>query len=337
MLKKFLALFIWSMAFVSACYVIPFGSDLTPTEHLSKGLALYDKKNYKKAKKHLEKAVEHLQDLELKPKAIYLYAESLYHLKDYPQASQQFSRLALSFPDDSLADVARNKIESCYRQQFYHALKKYHDEDYLDARNELKVIILSSRMSSIIDSARYYYADCFYHTKEYILAIGEFERLIKFYPRSPLVDDAQYKVAMSYYKLSPKYSLDQEYTEKAIQEFQRFLEEYPGSNRRQEAEKYFLECRTKLCRKDYETGKLYRKMGEFEAAIISYQKVIDEFYDTKYAPMALYWKAECLRKIGKLNEARDDFDKFLKKYPKHNLFSKAESGLKKLISDTEEN
>lgn len=318
-----------------ACSIIPFRSQLTAKQHLAKGLALYDKQEYKGAQKHLKQVVDKMHDAQYLPKALYLYGESLYHLKDFSTASQQFSRLSLSFPTDSLAGIARQKIQMCYQKQFHQAMKKYKDEDYLDARDELKIIILSSRMSSIIDSARYYYADCYFHTKEYILAIGEFQRLMKFYPRSSLVDDAQYKIGMCYYKLSPQYALDQEYTYKAIQEFQAFLEEYPKSELQPEVEKMFLVCRNKLSKKEYKVGELYRKMGELEPAIISYQKVIDTYYDTEFAAFALYWKARCLRKLEKYDAAKQNFDEFLLKYPDHKLFGSAQALSKKLTQELE--
>jgi outer membrane protein assembly factor BamD len=333
MIKKVWALGLVSVLMFSACSIIPFIPKMSPTEHLARGLESYDQQKYKDAKKHLNKAVDAISDPTLLPKALFLYGESLYHLKDYTQASQQFSRLSLSFPMDSLAVIARSRTEDCYQGQFQEAIRKFKDEDYLKARDEFKIIILSSRLTAVVDSARFYYGDCFYYTKDYVTAIGEFERLIKFYPRSDLVDDAQYKVGLSYYMLSPKYSLDQEYTLKAIDAFQAFLEDYTTSELKPEVEKMLLICRTKLSRKAYKVGELYRKMGEFEPAVLSFQRVIDTYYDTEFAPLATFWKGECLRKLGRKTEALDEFKQFIDKYPRHDLVSKAASLYKKLSEE----
>lgn len=333
MIKKMGALLIVGALMISACSIIPFGPKLSSKEHLSRGLKSYDQQKYKKAKDHLEEAVKAISDPTLLPKALYLYGESLFNLKEFTMASQQFTRLALSYPSDSLASIARSRIEDCYKSQFKEALRKYEDEDYLEARDEFKIIILSSRLSSVVDSARFYYADCFYHTKDYTLAIGEFERLIKFYPRSNLLDDAQYKIGLCYYKLSPQYALDQEYTYKAIKAFQAFLEDYPDSELKPEVEKMLLTCRSKLSKKAFKVGELYRKMGELEPAVISFQKVIDTYYDTKFAPLATYWKGECLRKLGRTDEAREAFTDFLSKYPEHDLASKVTAQYEELSEE----
>jgi len=330
MLKKMWVLGLAGMLLFSGCSIIPFLPKTPASEHLAQGLQQYDQKKYKPARKHLKKAVDAITDPALLPKALYLYGESLYQTKEYTLASQQFSRLALSFPTDSLAAIARTRTEDCYQGQFREALRKFNDEDYLKARDDFKIIVLSSRLASVVDSARFYYADCFFHTKEYVMAIGEFERLIKFYPRSDLVDNAQYKVGLSYYKLSPQYSLDQEYTLKAIDAYQAFLEDYPTSELKPEVEKMLLVCRTKLSKKAFKVGELYRKMGELEPAVISFQQVIDTFYDTEYAPLATFWKGDCLRKLGRDAEAREEFKQFLNKYPRHDLASKVTSLYKKL-------
>jgi outer membrane protein assembly factor BamD (BamD/ComL family) len=82
-----------------------------------------------------------------------------------------------------------------------------------------------------------------------------------------------------------------------------------------------------LAKKEFRTGDLYRKMGEYEAAVISYQKLLGSFYDTPYAPEALYWKATCLRQLDRLGEAKEDFTRFIEKYSNHSLYHPAKKGL----------
>lgn len=328
-------IFYMSLIFISGCFM---GSHLTNRQHLAQGLNDYKKENYKGARKHLKVAVETLRDSVMLPKALYFYGESLFKTRKYNEATQYFNRLVYSFPRDSLAELSRLKVNACYRAQFHEALKRYNDEDYLDARNDFKVIILSSGLASIQDSARFYYANCYYHTKEYMMAIAEFERLVKFYPRSFMLANARFQIAMCYYKLAPKYSLDQEYTHKARSEFQQFIDEfssrslYPNTDKKllEEATKRLFELKNRLARKTYEVGRLYRRMGEFDAAVIALDQVLKEYHDTDYAPKAQYWKAECLRRLNRPDEARSEFEKFLKKYPEHKDISKVNDKLKEI-------
>jgi len=208
------------------------------------------------------------------------------------------------------------------------AEKMFTEEDYLDAKTEFRIIILNYPGGSLSDKAQYYYAECHSKLKEYILAVEEYKKLIRAYPNSEYVDDAQYRIAMSSFKLSPKFSLDQTYTEKAIEEFQRFLEDYPGSPLVPEANNFLLKCRGRLAEKNFKVGESYRKRALFSSAIIYYDYVLDNFYDTSFAEKSLWEKAECYRQLGDETQAEKFYRLYLEKYPKSSRADK----IKNLLS-----
>lgn len=212
-------------------------------------------------------------------------------------------------------------------ERFRIAKELFEDKHYLEAKTQFTIILLSSPGSAIADSAQFYLAESHYKLKEYVEAIAEYERLLKNYPNSPLVDDAQYKIGMCYFKRSPNYARDQENTHKAIKEFQRFLEDYPQSELVPEVEKKLFECRRKLAKKEFKIGELYRKMRDYKAAIIYFDSVLENYYDTEYAEKAQYWKAECLRKQGEYQRAKTEFETFIEKYPQSHLVSEAKRKL----------
>ncbi len=203
------------------------------------------------------------------------------------------------------------------------AIKMFEKKHYLDAKTQFRIITLSNSGSSIADKAQFYLAECHFYLKEYILSASEYERLIKVYPNSEYVDDAKYKLGFSYYNLSPKYSLDQEYTQKAIQEFQEFLEDYHSSPLAAQVSEKLYQTREKLARKVYSAAEQYRKMGFYEAASVYFQKVLENYYDSSFGPKAQYWLGECYKKLQKNSEAMEAFATFLIKYPKHELAAKA--------------
>jgi outer membrane protein assembly factor BamD (BamD/ComL family) len=151
------------------------------------------------------------------------------------------------------------------------------------------------------------------------------------------VDDAKYKLGMSYYKLSPKYALDQEYTMQSITHFQEFLEDYHTSDLVPEVEKYLLEARHKLAEKVYSSAEIYRKMAYYHSAKIYYNKVMEEFYDTEFAPKSLFWIGECNRKDDAFSEAFEAFDEFIQKYPDHEWMPKVRAKIKQTTKDFEKN
>ena len=200
-------------------------------------------------------------------------------------------------------------------ERLEYAMKKFNDGDYLDAKTEFRIIVLNFPGHNVVDNAQFHLAECHYRMKEYILAIAEYEKLIRMFTNSQYVDDAQFKIGLSNYKLSPKYSLDQVNTLKAIEEFQRFTEDYPESEYAEEANKLIQKCREKLAKKEFKNGDLYRKMSNYRSAIIYFESVLNNYYDTKYAEDAQFWLAVCLKKRHDYDRAVDEFNLFLKKYP----------------------
>lgn len=207
------------------------------------------------------------------------------------------------------------------------AEKMFKDGDYLDARTQFHIIILNSPGGSLSDKAQFYYAECHFKLKEYILAIAEYEKLIRIYSNSEYVDDAQYLIGLSNYKLSPKAGLDQTSTEKAIEGFQKFLEDYPDSPLVTQANEYMHKCREKLAQKNFKNGESYRKRSFYHSALIYYDYVLDNYYDTKYAEKSLWSKAECYRRIGDLEQAEKFYKLYLEKYPKSSKADQARDQL----------
>ena len=223
-----------------------------------------------------------------------------------------------------------NLREMAPEEQFDYAKRLFDKKDYYKAKMQFTIIVLNNPGHQIIEKSQFYMAESYYFEKEYLLAVEEYEKLIRSLPRSDYVDDARYKVAMCYFKMAPKYSLDQEYTYKAITQFQQFLEEYPDSELRPEAEKMLAESVNKLAKKEYKDGELYRKMRYYRAALISFDSVLEKYYDTEFADDALYWKGECHRKLREWDEAEKAFKDLVRKHVRSDLVSKAENRLKGL-------
>ena len=212
-------------------------------------------------------------------------------------------------------------------EQFVYAKTKFDKKDYTKAKMHFLLVVMNNPGNIIIEKAQFYLAESYFYLKEYILAVEEYEKLIRSLPQSPFVDNARYKIGFCYYKLSPGYTLDQEYTYKAISQFQYFLEEFPDSELKPEVERLLVECRNKLAKKRFKTGELYRKMGYYKAAIISFDALIETFYDTEFADDSLFWKGKCHYKMGQLSEAEKSFEDLISKYKQSKWINKAEKEL----------
>jgi outer membrane protein assembly factor BamD len=192
-------------------------------------------------------------------------------------------------------------------ERLKYAINLYNDEDYLEAITEFQNIVLQFPGNAVVDDAQYYLGMTRFQRSEYILAAFEFSKLIKTMPASEMVPDAQYMLAQSYYELSPVFSLDQSYTRKAIEEFQAFIDFFPANERVAEAEKKINQLNTKLAEKEFSNAVIYERMEYFNAALIYYNNVAEQYHDTHYAPTALYNRIKLLVQRNRTRDAVDGY------------------------------
>ncbi|MBI4811624.1 MAG: outer membrane protein assembly factor BamD [Ignavibacteriales bacterium] len=217
-------------------------------------------------------------------------------------------------------------------ERFEIGKSKFDDEDYLEAITEFEIVKLQFPGSAVADDAQYYLAESRFKKEEYLLAGEEYQELRRNFPASPLVPLAQYKIGLCYYSLAPRSSLDQQYTHRAIDEFQAFLEYYSSHELAADASAKIKELNTKLAKKLFDTAELYMIMEYFKSATLYYNNVIEKFHDTQYAEPALLGKVKSLVSRKKYSEARQELNKYFDKYPDSNLMKEAAS-LRSTIDD----
>ncbi len=205
------------------------------------------------------------------------------------------------------------------------AKRKYDNRDYLDAIDDFSFIKIKFPGTSISDKTQFYLADSYFHKDEFILAAYEYESMLKNYTLSPLIPETRYKLGLCYYNLSPKFSLDQEFTYYAIEELQLYVELYPEDKFVPDAEKKLKELKDKLAYKTFKTGELYMKLDDYKAAALYFKSVYEDYIDSEWADDAMIGHADALINAKKYEEAGKVLDKFYKLFPKSKLKSKADS------------
>jgi len=208
----------------------------------------------------------------------------------------------------------RNKLKLTFSERIKYAKELFDKGKNFEARTQFQILVLNNPGGRLVDMAQFYYAECSFNMKEYIIAASEYEKLISLYPRSEFIDDSRFKIGLCNFYLSPKSSLDQKYTYKAIDAFQFLMDEYPESEHISEATEKLGECRKKLAKKEYDAGEHYRKQQYFNAAIIYYDEVLKNFFDTEFVEHTYYFKAVCQYELGRLKEARVNLQILLSKF-----------------------
>jgi len=231
-----------------------------------------------------------------------------------------FTILYISGCGSSKSDITTDDPQKA----FDIAKRKFDKKDYVDAIEDFSFIKIRFPGTAVSDKVQFYLAYSYYNQKEYLLSAYEFDSFLKNYPLSPLYPEGKYMLGNTYYALSPKYSLDQEFTREAINEYLSYIESYPQDKNVPQAEARVKELRNKLAYKEYWTGELYMKTSNYKAATLYFQNVYEEYIDSDWADDAMVAQADAYINGRKYEEARKVLDKFYKLFPKSNQKSKAD-------------
>lgn len=148
------------------------------------------------------------------------------------------------------------------------AEKLYNEGDYFRAQRLFEQVLPRYVGKPQGERFLYFYADALYKNEDYYLSGFQFDRFLKNYPQSDKAENAAFFGARSYYELSPRYSLDQADTDRALSKLQAFINSYPQSEYFSQANEMAMELTQKKERKEFEIAKQYDKLGEFNFAVL---------------------------------------------------------------------
>src|SRR5262245_33690252 len=165
--------------------------------------------------------------------------------------------------------------------------------DYLNAIEQLKTYIDRNVGSAHVDEAIYLLGECYLKTKDYPNAAVQFERIGRDFPESDSSAAAGFGLAEALYGQSRPPDFDQDYTTKALEQWQRYRREYTWHWRVPEAEERIAKCRVQLASKLLSTANLYMKLRQIEAARVYFRRVEQTYDDTPLVGDAMIGLARC--------------------------------------------
>lgn len=225
-------------------------------------------------------------------------------------------------PGDTL-EVAFNKAKS-----------QYDEENWSEAARAFETVVSIGRGTDLGQQAQFLLAESYFNDRRYLLAASEYDRYASFYPRSDRRQEVDFKAALCYYRLSPRYRLDQSYTRQALERFRLFNSRYPNSDRVVDSSEYITQLRNKLARKQYEAAEFYKRTDRFNAAIVYYDLVLDNYPESEWAEEALVDKIEAYilyadnsipsSQLGRYESAITSYETYLQLFPSGENRSRAE-------------
>ncbi|MFT4062440.1 MAG: outer membrane protein assembly factor BamD [Edaphocola sp.] len=169
--------------------------------------------------------------------------------------------------------LASNDID----YKFEKANELYEQNKYMKANELYENLIPSFRGKKSYEELFYRYCYSFFYQEDYLSASYQFKNFVEYFPKSSKADECEYMYAKCLYLQSPKFSLDQTNTIKAMEVLQTYINTHPGSANLKEANDYIDQCRAKIEKKDANTALLYFNIGEYKSASAAYKALIQEY------------------------------------------------------------
>jgi outer membrane protein assembly factor BamD len=183
----------------------------------------------------------------------------------------------------------------------------------------------------------YKYAYTAYYQKDYMNAENLFKTYLEVFPNSVRAEEMDFMRAYTFYKQSPKPELDQTNTIKAMGLMQTFINTHPGSARIKEANAIIDASHKKLETKDRGAAQLYYDIGQFRAAAVAFEALLDAYPDSehsdnyKYMAIKSYYRFAELsveeKKEERYNKVIDECHDFIDRFPQSSLSKQVEEYL----------
>jgi len=242
-------------------------------------------------------------------------------------------------------NLYKHKVKDNDYDYMYEAAKEY----YAAGKYSQSITLLNDLITILKGSDRgeesvFMLAMSYMKNKEYSIAATSFQQYYASYPRGIYTERARFLAGKSLWTASPESQLDQTDTYNAIQELQLFLEYYPNSVYRTEAEDIIFAAQDKLVEKEYEAAKLYYNLGtymgnNYQSCVICAQNAMKDYPYTKYledlwllvmkAKYELAVNSVLSRRADRYRDAVDECYAFKNEFPESANIKVADELLKK--------
>ncbi|MGY5350959.1 outer membrane protein assembly factor BamD [Wenyingzhuangia sp. IMCC45533] len=229
------------------------------------------------------------------------------------------------------------------KERYNLANKLYKEKSYDRAIRLYELAMASYATKPQAEVISFRLADSNFEIEDYPTAVYHYEKFIRNYPKSTELGNAQYRIAESYYELSPKYSVTQTDTKKALEAFQNYIDQNPDSERIKEANKKIKELNLKLEKKAFEIAKQYYKIGYYKSAIVAFDNVILDYLGTSYKEEAMLYKFKSTyqlainsvvyKKQKRIDEAVKTYNRYKKAFPSSTYLEEADALYAKLMKE----
>ena len=222
----------------------------------------------------------------------------------------------------------------------YEAAKSYFAKgQYSRSVTLLNELITILKGTDKAEESLYMLGMSYYNQQDYQTAAQTFIQYYNVYPRGTYTELARFHAGKALYLDTPEPRLDQTGTYSAIQQLQMFMEYFPESSKKEEAQNMIFALQDKLVMKEYLSARLYYNLGNYlgnnyQACVITAQNALQDYPYTnlredlsilvlraKYE-LAVYSIEE--KKLERYREAVDEYYAFKNEFPESKYSKEAE-------------
>lgn len=196
----------------------------------------------------------------------------------------------------------------------YEAAKNYFARGkYAKSATLLNELITILKGTDKAEESLYMLGMSYYNQKDYSTAAQTFITYYGTYPRGTYTELSRFHAGKALYIDSPDPRLDQIETYKAIRELQMFMEYFPRSKWKQEAQDMIFALQDKLVRKELYAAKLYYNLGNYLgnnylSCVVTAQNALKDYPYTVYREelSILILRAKYEMAINSVEEKKED-------------------------------
>ena len=235
----------------------------------------------------------------------------------------------------------------------YEAAKSYFGQgEYMKASTLLEELVAFLKGSDNAEESLYMLAMCYYNQGDYVSASHYFTNYYNTYPKGVYTELARFHSGKALYLDTPEARLDQSSTYSAIQELQMFMEYFPRSERKSEAQIMIFALQDKLVEKEYLSAKLYFDLGSYtmncayggsnyEACVVTAQNALRDFPFAKperreelsvmilRARFLLAEQSVDSKRVSRYRDCIDEYYAFVNDFPESKYIKEAEKIMSK--------
>lgn len=338
-------------------------TDLAKNEYtddalLGSGWCYYFAGEYQKAANRFLKLIEEFPQSNLALQANYKLGKSYFKEKDYPRVIKVYKEFLEKYPQFQGPEIEEiyfllgqtyvwlgqykeaedtfSKLSSLYPEfelikeaEYFKSLSLFKQEKYQEAIIKLEELIAEGD-EKIKNDIHYLLARCWLNLEEYDKVIEKLEGLKKLKVEDALLEKATFDLGLAYSRQGNK--------ERAVLEFQEFIEKYPQSELIKSAhfelgkDLYHLK-KYKLALSElkevstaealYLRGKAAQELGDQKGEISAFEELREKFPQSEYSQEAYFKLGNYYYNQKKYKEAIEEFKKISQFFPHSSLLSES--------------